>query len=267
MTEEFLNFQPVQGLPFSVELAGSSFCDGSYRINRPHSPCLCVEYVERGEGTVICNGVRHTARAGDLYILPPSADHYYYSSSHDPWRKIWFNAVGAIIPSLLSAYNPNALVVFHDAVGGDAYIRALHVASEEMSAASQHAAATHAFLSLLQFLYDRYGQSAKDETMRTLTNYIEAHLSEPLSVAELSALVYLSPSQINRIFRRALGVSPYAYILDRRLARAKLLLRATPMPVRDIAEGLGFCDEHYFTSLFRRKHGITPSAYRRGVEK
>ena len=63
------------------------------------------------------------------------------------------------------------------------------------------------------------------------------------------------------------GVTPYRYLLSRRLETARLLLRGTALPVREIAFRLCFSDEHYFSSLFRRKTGQTPSAYRRDPDR
>ena len=78
-------------------------------------------------------------------------------------------------------------------------------------------------------------------------------------------MVFLSESQIIRIFKKDLSVSPYEYILDQKLAQARLLLRSTGLMVKEIAFQLGFCDEHYFSSLFKQKTGKTPTAYRKGL--
>lgn len=266
MQENFVPFLQLPApTPFRILLAGTSYCDGSYRINRPHSNCLCVEYIEKGEGTVYCNGKRHTARQGDMYILPPGSDHYYFSGTEHPWQKIWFNADGDIITGLLSVYNPRGIVVFSNVQTGGDFIRRIHAAlTEKETAQEQHAAAACILLQLLQFLFERYDQTAQREEIVRLKSYIETHLSEKITVQTLATRVYLSPSQVNRIFKKETGQSPYDYILTRRLERAKLLLHSTPLHIREISEVLGFCDEHYFAVIFKSKVGKTPSEYRDG---
>ena len=75
MKEEFVHFLDVEeALPFVVELAGISYCDGSYRIHRPKSKCMVAEYIISGEGTVILDGKVYHAKAGDIYMLPPGRD-------------------------------------------------------------------------------------------------------------------------------------------------------------------------------------------------
>ena len=92
-------------------------------------------------------------------------------------------------------------------------------------------------------------------------------LYEAVTVDDLAAAVGLSPSQLTRVFAARFGVTPYRYLLSRRLETARLLLRGTALPVREIAFRLCFSDEHYFSSLFRRKTGQTPSAYRRDPDR
>ena len=84
---------------------------------------------------------------------------------------------------------------------------------------------------------------------------------------ELAEEICLSPSQLTRVFRAAYGQTPYRYLLGRRLETACLLLRGTSLPVREIAAHLCFSDEHYFSSLFRQKIGVSPLAYRRAPDR
>ena len=92
---------------------------------------------------------------------------------------------------------------------------------------------------------------------------LDRRLTEPVTVSETAAAVGLSASQLTRVFRARFGETPYHYLLGRRLETACLLLRSTALPVREIAFRLCFPDEHYFSSLFHRKLGLTPSDYRK----
>lgn len=89
------------------------------------------------------------------------------------------------------------------------------------------------------------------------------HVSQNISLKELGGLVFLSESQVVRRFKRDLGTTPHEYSLNLKLEQAKKLLRNTRLMVREIAEYLGFCDEHYFSYIFKKKTGRTPLEYRR----
>ena len=69
------------------------------------------------------------------------------------------------------------------------------------------------------------------------------------------------------LFRAEMGMPPYRYVLERKIELARQLLSETGMSVRDIASYLSFEDEFYFSGLFRRKTGFSPTQYRKEIQK
>ncbi|CAA0090288.1 HTH-type transcriptional activator RhaR [Starkeya nomas] len=98
--------------------------------------------------------------------------------------------------------------------------------------------------------------------LRRAIDYIEAHLSEPIYLAEVSATAGLSSSHFSAQFRAALGVAPYAYILRRRVTRAQDMLRWHEFSVEDVATALGFSSAAHFVTAFRKVTGMTPGRWR-----
>lgn len=94
-------------------------------------------------------------------------------------------------------------------------------------------------------------------------DYIEAHLGQPLSVADLSAVAALSPSHFSRSFKAAMGESVWSYVRRRRCERARDMLQFTSEPVAVIAHRCGFASQAHLTSSFKRAFGATPAAFRR----
>lgn len=99
--------------------------------------------------------------------------------------------------------------------------------------------------------------------MRLAKDYIEANLNVPLHLKELSGIAGLSRLQFARQFKLATGLSPYAYILNRRIERAQHLLAQDADSIVDIALQLGFGSQGHFTTVFRKRTGLTPAAWRR----
>lgn len=97
---------------------------------------------------------------------------------------------------------------------------------------------------------------------RQLRDYIEANLSEPISLGQLAGLAALSEYHFARMFRESFGVPPHRYLLARRLARAQQLLRETAMPLGDVALACGFASASHFSNRFRSALGATPGDYR-----
>ncbi len=95
------------------------------------------------------------------------------------------------------------------------------------------------------------------------THYIERHLGEPLSVADLAAACGLGTTSFAKSFRGATGVTPHRYLRRARIDRACELLRTTALPVGDVAITVGFRGQSHFCTAFSQERGMTPSAYRR----
>lgn len=103
--------------------------------------------------------------------------------------------------------------------------------------------------------------------IRKATDYLQAHLAEDVSLADLSALVDLSPFHFARAFKRSLGVPPHAWQSDLRIERAKELLRRTDMRMSDVASAIGYGDQSHFAKVFRREVGVSPTDFRRDTKR
>ncbi|HEU5104051.1 MAG TPA: AraC family transcriptional regulator [Roseiflexaceae bacterium] len=90
---------------------------------------------------------------------------------------------------------------------------------------------------------------------------IEAHFTERLSLSALAAAAGLSPYHLIRVFRRATGVPPHAYLESVRIQHAQRLLMQGLTPAQ-VAYDVGFSSQSHFTSRFYRIIGITPGRYR-----
>lgn len=97
-----------------------------------------------------------------------------------------------------------------------------------------------------------------------LKEFIEANLHRQISLAELAALAQLSEYHFARMFRVSLAQSPQQYIAERRITRAKQLLKAPDKPaLADIALACGFSSQSHFGRVFRQSVGVTPGRWRK----
>ena len=98
--------------------------------------------------------------------------------------------------------------------------------------------------------------------LRRVSQYIQENLQRELRLAELSALVHMSPYHFARLFKRSTGVPPHRFVVRRRIDEARALLAARAVPIAEIARLVGFRTPSHFTTTFRRITGTTPGAYR-----
>lgn len=93
--------------------------------------------------------------------------------------------------------------------------------------------------------------------------HVEAHIAERLHIAELAAIARLGEKHFARAFKATMGTSPHAYVVQRRIHRARALILETRLPLSQVALEAGLADQAHLSRLFRRFLGATPSACRR----
>lgn len=108
-------------------------------------------------------------------------------------------------------------------------------------------------------MYPLLGQRALTRTI----DYIEASLHEDLRLADLAAIACLSAHHFSRAFKASTGRPPSVFILERRIDRAKQLLRTTREPLSSIALACGFSSQSHMTTAFRKMLNATPLQVRK----
>jgi len=97
-------------------------------------------------------------------------------------------------------------------------------------------------------------------------HFMDRHVEGDIALEEISGHSFLSKFHFIRVFKRYYGLTPYQYLTEQRLARAKQLLRSGAS-VSGTCFALGFASVTSFTALFKRTMGLTPSAFIRSTIK
>ena len=102
--------------------------------------------------------------------------------------------------------------------------------------------------------------------MHTAVNYFHENYSKPISVSDYARDRGLSVSWFTRSFREYTGTSPAQYLISLRISAAQSLLETTDHNVTEIAELVGYDNPLYFSRLFRKQTGMSPSDFRRQLQ-
>lgn len=104
-------------------------------------------------------------------------------------------------------------------------------------------------------------QTLTRSQLSLIVDYVEAHLDRNLSLEELARVVHLSPYYFTRLFKQAVGAPPHRYHVQRRVARAKELLRTGSHSIADVASLVGFSSQGHLNYHFKRAVGMTPKQF------
>lgn len=110
-------------------------------------------------------------------------------------------------------------------------------------------------------IFRRYDDGLASYKLRQIIDYIQSNLDTKLSLKAMADLVDMGRYYFASQFKQAMGISPYQYVIEERVARAKQLLQKKERSLIDIALDCGFASQSHFNKVFRQYVGTTPKAY------
>jgi AraC-like DNA-binding protein len=98
--------------------------------------------------------------------------------------------------------------------------------------------------------------------LRRVVEFIDGHVDQALRLEQLAAVAGVSPYHFHRLFKKSTGQTPHQYLLQKRIERAKTLLRQPELPLIEVAAHVGYADQSHFATAFRQATSMTPRTYR-----
>jgi two-component system response regulator YesN len=123
---------------------------------------------------------------------------------------------------------------------------------------------------LLELIFSeiiRRKTTSERNIMQTVLNYIEKKYEKGITLEEAADYVHLSSNYLSRLFKKEMNVNFIDYVMKRKMDRAKELLDGTDLPVINIAMQLSYDEPNYFSRVFKKVTGMTPSEYRESSNK
>ncbi|AJR06968.1 AraC family transcriptional regulator [Photobacterium gaetbulicola] len=239
----------------------------SFAFKRHYHLDYHVGLITQGQQQYFYNGSKHIAGAGQLVIMPPDEIH-----DGQPKEQTGYQVkVFSITPGWLSQQAEEVSGQGHyrfpqNKIADHALFRQLTQLHQQLDnpMASQLAKDSLPIESF-SYLLTRYGQVRETSVaalggkdLHQLRDYVMAHLDQKISLEQLAGLCDLSPSQLLRQFKKATGMTPYAWLARLRLEHAMALLKAGYTST-EVAYHVGFYDQAHFTHAFKQTFGVAPS--------
>lgn len=227
-----------------------------------------IHYILSGKGVFQVEEKKYHLSAGDAFLIRPHTLIYYEADQRQPWTYTWIGLQGIKVEQYLSRTTLMKTPYVH--WGQDETIQQCH---EKMFKAYQLTNNRDLMMNsiLYEYLYllankfpniDIPSHEKHISYVEEALKYIENNYSEPVTIQEIAKWLNLERTYLYRLFKSITGVSPQAYLLDVRIRQACTLLTNTDLTITNIAHSVGYEDSLYFSRLFHRKKGQTPSQYR-----
>jgi AraC-like DNA-binding protein len=230
--------------------------------------------IEDGALAFRYRGQELVAAPGEINLVVPGEAHDGQAAAEAGWAYRMFYLEPGVLARAAAEMGRPGLPHFRAGVLGDpdlaGRILALHRLLER---GADRLAAQAGLLDLLARWIGRHAEDPgaaprcgrEPRAVARALEFLAAHADQDPSLEDLARVSGLSAFHFLRVFRQATGLTPHAFVMQRRVRRAQELLRRGLAPARAAAES-GFADQSHLTRQFKRLTGLTPAAYRNSLQ-
>ncbi len=210
-----------------------------------------------GSGWLKIQERRFNIKAGDIFCCPPSLSHGY-RCGEEGWEIYWTHCQGRQVTTLCEAAGLNAVTPVRPLAHYPQVREAFAVLVDGLAIGGNESPwlAARNLHTLLHALVWHHCKPAKGQSLADLVKEGCESLDELVAASGYSRFHFC------RLFKAETGQTPWQYVLDRRLGRARELLLGSHLSIKEIASKLGFNNPDYFSRIFSRNSGVTPKCYR-----
>ena len=254
-----------RGLPLFLLNLGKHTCQPK-TVRENGYPCPQILYCTKGSGVLKINGKNFDITPNTAIFLPADFPHEYYPTDK-VWDIHWVVPDGFACGQLLSYLKLDSACTFElsDTTLLEHFFSMMHRSIRGDRISGNFRASGYLYNFLIELSRQKNMRSRVRTSNRAIVaavDHIDNCYTQKITMEDLCDAAGLSKQQLCRLFNRFLGSRPMEYVAKRRIQAAKELLSSTDLSLEDIAERVGFCSGSYFSKLFCRYEGITPSHFR-----
>ena len=221
-----------------------------------------IYMVTEGSGRICCRGKEIPLKPWNIYVIPAGTEFSY--SCEDYMEKIFFH---------LSVFLPNHYDIFNRASDCFVFEDQQEVIEDLKKRLLENKLGS--VITIKSCLYDIVQKCIQtdykmnedivsySEVIEKTLEYIEGNLSAALTVSQVAEAMFLSPSKLQKVFKKEMGLSVGRFIDKRLMYAAEREVRRGEYSMNEISAMLGFCDQFYFSRRFSETYGIPPLQYRK----
>ena len=227
----------------------------------------CIE----GEGWAVLDGNEITIHENTLLVIPPHTPHIYGAAETNPWSIYWFHLNGESINEFIKSldmYNSSLHIPASQAVRIiEMFEQCYEILLYKGYVLKQYIYVSQAMRYLLGMFTLLQGEPRQDEAKNVYIErsiqYMVEHIQSSLTLDEMANHIGLSKPHFVHLFKQVTRYSPIDYFLRLKIQRSCQYLDLTDYHIKEISKSIGIQDPYYFSRVFRKVMGLSPSEYRK----
>lgn len=243
--------------------AGIVFPDSRYEFNKEKESYL-FEYIAGGKGFIVSNGKNREVLPGDCIVAAQHGKIHYGADKNNPYIKLWFSVNGTYVDSLYKSCCQEPFVV-RSVNTYPLFEKMFEMLEKNGNTISVSA---NIILNILLAVcgYANNYESNPQSKAKLFKLYMDSFVESDVNFEKAAMHIGVSQRQATKLFKEEYGITPTKYLRVARLQAAKKLLESTEKTVSEIAQTLRFCDQSYFSSVFKKEFGMYPSEYKLSIK-
>jgi AraC-like DNA-binding protein len=253
-----------------IDLMSARFARHSFA---PHSHDeLMIGVIHAGVKSFRCGRTRESAGPGSLSVVNPGEMHTGELKHGRELAYAAFYVPESALAAMFTRLDGDCSIIAQPVIDDEDISRSLAEAHRLAMAGDDAVAAEEATVLGVALLFERYGASrlAQPETscptaVSRAVDFLQARACDHVNLEDTSRASGVGLYHLIRLFQKHLGLTPYAYLTQVRIAKSRQLLRLGE-PVAQVALDVGFADQAHFTKRFKQLTGTTPAFYARSMQ-
>lgn len=249
----------------SVYECGWQICTPAFFYGPATRDHYLIHYIIKGSGEYHVSGRIYKLEQGDAFIIYPNIETFYKANPDDPWEYYWVGFNGTEAKNLLTLSGILGLYKFtykKDNLLKKSIIDLYHASKNSSSREYAMLGYLYLFFSYMINQTTEKKQKNTESYVEEICKYIQLNYKSEINIKRIANHFHIDRSNVYKIFKETLQVSPVQYLINYRLSMACKLLKTTDLPVYHIAYNVGYKDIVHFTKMFKAHYKITPTEYR-----
>mgnify|MGYP000476909779 CR=1 FL=1 len=239
-----------------------------HNMRREENDDFIIIYCAQGSGSLNTDQFQGKLNQGDVVVIPPNTPHEYFADDENPWTLFWCHFKGnnaklfykhisanVASPVIKSGNDVNLLSSFNHLIDA-AHSSYTHSGFIHVSCLLKQ------ILTLVERIRHDGSKAKAGIKLSEVQRYMRENIHRQLDLEEVASLTQLSKFHFIRKFRDITGVSPMKFFQNLKMEQACFLLEQEALSISNVAYELGYNDPLYFSRVFKKAYGMSPSQFR-----